>query len=92
MRAWRTPEARTDNGRWSRAWLITVARRIAIDGMRAAKARPAEMSDEHIETRAGAVDQIERAINAREVRAAIATLPNRQKPRPRSRAAFTTTG
>src|SRR5215471_11356149 len=42
VRAWRHPEARSASGEWSRAWLFTVARRIAIDHVRATRTRPGE--------------------------------------------------
>jgi RNA polymerase sigma-70 factor, ECF subfamily len=77
MRAWRSPEAQTHDGHWSRAWLFTVARRVAIDSMRSALARPAEFPDERIDTHAAATDDFQRAVDAHEVRAALAELPER---------------
>ncbi|GAA0587280.1 sigma-70 family RNA polymerase sigma factor [Paractinoplanes ferrugineus] len=77
LRAWRNPEARNADGRWSRAWIFTVAKRIFIDQVRAAEVRPAELSDEHIEAHAHTADPIEQALDAAEVRAALASLPER---------------
>ncbi|MGC4879752.1 sigma-70 family RNA polymerase sigma factor [Micromonospora sp. DT43] len=77
MRAWNHPEARTADGQWSRGWLFTVARRIAIDHIRAARGRPAEQLDERIEERHVADDHIDRLLNGREVRDAVARLPER---------------
>ncbi|MFI5935032.1 sigma-70 family RNA polymerase sigma factor [Actinoplanes sp. NPDC051494] len=77
LRAWRNPEARNADGRWSRAWIFTVAKRIFIDQVRAAEARPAELSDEYIDTHARTDDPIERALDAQEVRAALDSLPER---------------
>ncbi|MGW0435130.1 sigma-70 family RNA polymerase sigma factor [Micromonospora sp. NPDC003197] len=77
VRAWSHPEARTNDGQWSRAWLFTVARRIAIDHIRAAQRRPAEVLDERIEDHRGQDDDIERLLNAQAVREAVAGLPER---------------
>ncbi|MGC4806692.1 sigma-70 family RNA polymerase sigma factor [Micromonospora sp. DT233] len=77
LRAWKHPEAQSADGRWSRAWLFTVARRIAIDQVRAAQARPAETSDERMESFSRSDDEIDRLLDAREVRAALAALPER---------------
>jgi RNA polymerase sigma-70 factor (ECF subfamily) len=77
LRAWAHPEARSTGGQWSRAWLFTVARRIAIDQLRAAQARPVELSDERIERLPHVEDDIDRLLDAREVRAALADLPER---------------
>ncbi|MEU7841620.1 sigma-70 family RNA polymerase sigma factor [Micromonospora sp. NPDC049114] len=77
LRAWRNPEARNADGRWSRAWIFTVAKRIFIDQVRAAQARPAELSDEHIDAHAHFEDPIEQALDAQEVRAALNSLPER---------------
>ncbi|WP_306216088.1 sigma-70 family RNA polymerase sigma factor [Actinoplanes sp. RD1] len=77
LRAWSHPNQRHADGRWSRAWLFTVAKRIFIDQLRAGAARPAELSDEHIEAHAGTDDPIERTLEALEVRAALDSLPER---------------
>ena len=77
LRAWRNPDSRTEDGRWCRAWIFTVAKRILIDQIRAAGVRPDELHDVGIETRAHAEDPIERLIDAREIRAAVSALPER---------------
>lgn len=51
-------------GHWNRAWLFTVARRIAIDGIRARSVRPAEVADERIGNHAVAEDDIEKMLDA----------------------------
>jgi RNA polymerase sigma-70 factor (ECF subfamily) len=77
LRAWSHPESRSAEGQWSRAWLFTVARRIAIDHLRAAQARPVELFDDRIEGLPRPVNDIDRLLDAREVRAALADLPER---------------
>ena len=77
LRAWRHPEARAANGEWSRPWLLKVARRIGIDHLRAANARPTEVSDERLDERPEADDNIQRLVDVAEVRAALASLPDR---------------
>jgi RNA polymerase sigma-70 factor (ECF subfamily) len=77
LRAWNNPGGRNDNGRWSRAWLFTVAKRIVIDQIRKAEVRPSEVSLEHIESYARQEDAVERMLEAQEVRAALASLPER---------------
>ena len=79
LRAWRSPDARNADGRWSRGWLLTVAKRIFIDQIRAAAVRPAELSDEFIEAHAKTDDIIERLVDAGEVRVALNSLPERQR-------------
>lgn len=76
VRAWHHPEARTPDGQWSRGWLFTVARRIAIDHIRAGRGRTTELLDERIEDHAVTGD-IDRLIDRREVRDAVARLPER---------------
>jgi RNA polymerase sigma-70 factor (ECF subfamily) len=77
VRAWKHPEARSATGEWSRAWLFTVAQRIAIDYVRAAAVRPGELHDERIDERPEHHDSYERIIDQAEVRAALAALPDR---------------
>lgn len=77
LRAWRNPESRTEDGRWSRAWVFTVAKRILIDQIRAAGARPGELNDEKIDARARIDDPIDRLIDVNEVRDAVRALPER---------------
>jgi RNA polymerase sigma-70 factor, ECF subfamily len=77
IRAWKHPEARGDNGEWSRPWLFTVARRIAIDQVRAASTRPAELGDVRLEDRPEHDDGYEWLMDRDEVRGALALLPDR---------------
>jgi RNA polymerase sigma-70 factor (ECF subfamily) len=79
LRAWRHPEARTEEGNWSRPWLFTVARRIAIDQMRAAQARPRELGDDRLDERAQPEDNFEKVLDRGEVRAALRALPQLQR-------------
>lgn len=77
LRAWRNPEARNAQGHWNRAWLFTVAKRILIDQMRSADVRPTELPVSYIDDHARPDDDIERLLDAREVRAALDSLPER---------------
>lgn len=77
VRAWNHPEARTADGQWSRGWLLTVARRIAIDHIRSAQGRTTEVLDERIADQEVAEDDVDRLLNARTVREAVASLPER---------------
>ncbi|GAB7036412.1 sigma-70 family RNA polymerase sigma factor [Catenuloplanes niger JCM 9533] len=80
IRAWQHPDARNEAGTWNRAWLLTVARRIAIDHVRAARVRVVMVGDEHLESRAARVDdEARRTIDRMEVRAAIASLPDNSR-------------
>jgi RNA polymerase sigma-70 factor (ECF subfamily) len=79
IRAWRHAEARGPSGEWSRAWLFTVARRIAIDHRRAAATRPTEVGDDRLDERPQDGDDIGRLIDIAEVRAALASLPDRYR-------------
>jgi RNA polymerase sigma-70 factor (ECF subfamily) len=77
IRAWRHPHARGPHGAWSRPWLFTVARRIAIDHLRAAQTRPTEVGDGRLDERPDAESAIERLVDIAEVRAAVDGLPDR---------------
>lgn len=77
LRAWRHPEARIEPTGWSRPWLFTVARRIAIDQVRASQARPSELGDDRLEDRPQAGDGIESTIDREEVRAVLLSMPDR---------------
>ena len=77
IRAWRHPEARRADGQWSRPWLFTVARRIAIDHVRAALARPCELGDHRLDDRQTVDDDYERLVERHEVLAALEDLPER---------------
>ena len=78
LRAW-THRANLDiQHRSPRAWLITVARRLAIDAYRARRARPAEVElDEHLALAGG--QRADASIDEAGVRAAIAALPGPQR-------------
>ena len=77
LRAWRSPESRGADGQWSRGWIFTVARRILIDQIRAANARPGELNDAQIEARARLEDPVDRLIDTNELREAVRALPER---------------
>jgi len=77
IRAWRHPEARRADGQWSRPWLFTVARRIAIDQVRSALARPSELGDHRLEDQPAVDDDYERLVERHEVQAALDALPER---------------
>jgi len=77
IRAWRHPEGQTPTGEWSRAWLFTVARRLAIDHARAVQARPSELSDDRLTERPVPFDEIERLVDRHGVATALAALPER---------------
>ncbi len=72
VRAWRHPEV-LDDDRDVRPWLFTVARRIAIDGHRARKARPPEVTDEALAA-VPVADEIDRALDGWLVSDALAAL------------------
>jgi RNA polymerase sigma-70 factor (ECF subfamily) len=77
MRAWRHPEVRGPDGQWSRTWLFTVARNIAIDHLRAQHLRPVELGDHHVVDRPSTEDIFQRMVDGAEVRAALEALPSR---------------
>ena len=77
VRAWRHPNARSADGEWSRPWLVTVARRIAIDQVRSAMVRPTEYGDDRLDERPALADGVSRLIDISEVREALKTLPDR---------------
>ncbi|MGI8683315.1 MAG: sigma-70 family RNA polymerase sigma factor [Mycobacteriales bacterium] len=73
LRAWRHPEA-MESGRGSlRPWLFTVARNLVVDQHRARRARPPEVSAESL-VELPAADELDRALQAWQVAAAVATL------------------
>ena len=78
LRAW-THRANLDiQHRSPRAWLITVAKRLAVDAHRARRARPAEVElDEHLALAGG--ERADASIDEVGVRAAIAALPGPQR-------------
>ncbi len=79
LRAWRHPEVQSPGGEWSRSWLLTVARRIAIDNVRSAAARVPELPDDHLDERTCDIDEFERMLDAHEVRNALKSLPCKQR-------------
>jgi RNA polymerase sigma-70 factor (ECF subfamily) len=75
VRAWQHPEAlRADAFDSIRPWLLTVARRLAIDARRARQARPPEVGDVDLENARVIADHAERAAAALDVREAVKTL------------------
>jgi RNA polymerase sigma-70 factor (ECF subfamily) len=78
LRAW-THRANLDiQLRAPRAWLATIARRLAVDAHRARRARPAEVElDDHLALAGG--QRADTSIDEADVRAAIATLPGPQR-------------
>jgi len=61
LRAWRHRDALADT-RPVRPWLFTVARNVAVDGFRARRARPTEVSDDALAV-LPAADEIEQALD-----------------------------
>ncbi len=75
VRAWQHPEAlRADDFDSVRPWLMTVARRLAIDARRARQARPPEVGDAVLENARVISDHAERAAAMLDVRQAVKTL------------------
>lgn len=79
LRAWRNPQARMADGGWSRRWLFTVARNVAIDYFRAASARPSEVGLDDHATPAGSTGPADQVAEGDDVRAALARLPDGQR-------------
>jgi RNA polymerase sigma-70 factor (ECF subfamily) len=76
LRAWQHPEALQPDrpeGAHVRAWLFTVARRLVIDGQRARRSRPAEVSDLTVDVPTGNAE-FERVLTAFEVADALGGL------------------
>jgi RNA polymerase sigma-70 factor (ECF subfamily) len=75
VRAWQHPEAlHADDFDSVRPWLLTGARRLAIDARRARQARPAEVGDAVLENARVISDHAERAAAMLDVREAVKTL------------------
>ncbi len=75
VRAWQHPEAlRADAFASVRPWLLTVARRLAIDARRARQARPPEVGDAVLENARVIADHAERSAATLDVRRAVKTL------------------
>lgn len=73
-RAWRNLEQLVPDEAMLRSWLFTVARRVAIDGMRARRARPAEFGLVDLGGYPSARDDIDRMLTSQLVRQAIEAL------------------
>ena len=73
LRAWRHPDALGADRGNVRAWLWTVARRLVIDGIRAAGSRPREVSDQALAALPGE-DELGRAVESWQVADALAGL------------------
>lgn len=80
VRAWQHPEAlRADAFDSVRPWLLTVARRLAIDARRARQARPPEVGDAVLESARVIADHAERSAATLDVREAVKTLTPRHR-------------
>lgn len=78
MRAWRRFDARNERGQWNRVWLFTIARRVVIDHVRAAKARPVDYTDERIDVEGDDTEEkVHREFDSHAVREAVKVLPDR---------------
>lgn len=77
VRAWRHPEVSESGPQGERAWLITVARNVAIDAFRAQRARPTEIGGAALDALAvrPGDDELDRAVEAWTVAAALDALP-----------------
>ncbi|MEV7188899.1 sigma-70 family RNA polymerase sigma factor [Kitasatospora sp. NPDC093102] len=71
LRAWQHPGALSKGPEHSRAWLFTVARRIAIDHHRMAASRAPEAIGETVEDRPLADDPYEQVVAARDIAMAL---------------------
>lgn len=75
LRAWRNADRLDTRGQQSlRPWLVTVARRIAIDEYRSVSSRPAEAYDRELESFPSATDDTERVLRLMTVTDALRTL------------------
>ncbi|WP_166802874.1 sigma-70 family RNA polymerase sigma factor [Streptomyces sp. ICN441] len=74
LRAWRHADRLVATEGLARPWLYTVIRRLAIDSLRARRARPVEVSPSALDT-APAFDPGEDALTAHVLRQAMAELP-----------------
>lgn len=79
LRAWRHPDRVSDRTVAPRAWLYTVARRLAIDRHRALRARPAEAVGLTVLAGQAAPDQIDAAITQWDLASALARLRPRDR-------------
>lgn len=78
LRAWRQPDALHPSRGPARPWLLTVARRVAIDQHRARSARPSEVDDSSL-ARIGVEDGLDAALDAWLVTDAMATLTDEHR-------------
>lgn len=74
LQAWRHPEALDPARGPVRPWLLTVARRVAIDQYRARQARPAEISDDGLAELAADDDGVDAALDRWLITDALGTL------------------
>jgi RNA polymerase sigma-70 factor (ECF subfamily) len=74
LRAWRNIEGFTTDIDTLRPWLLTVARRVAIDAGRAKKTRPAETGAVDLAILPDSGDAIDRMLGAQTIRQALAQL------------------
>jgi RNA polymerase sigma-70 factor (ECF subfamily) len=74
LRAWRNFDGLHANIETLRPWLLTVARRIAIDSGRARRVRPAEVGTIDMSAMADAEDTIDRMLASETIRQALLTL------------------
>jgi RNA polymerase sigma-70 factor, ECF subfamily len=81
VRAWRHPEASESGPVAERAWLMTVVRNLAIDSFRASRARPHEVGGSSLDAvgSIAADDDIDRAVEAWTVAAALDELPDHHR-------------
>lgn len=77
LRAWRNLPTLEDAS--ARAWLLTVARRLAIDASRSRAARPAECGDEPLATIAAGPDHVQQVLDRALLAPALAGLPHPQR-------------
>ncbi|MGH3375889.1 MAG: sigma-70 family RNA polymerase sigma factor, partial [Actinoallomurus sp.] len=75
IRAWRNPGALTRGPMECRPWLLTVARRIAIDHFRMVAARAKEVSDEAPGDRTPSYDPFDSVVEACDIEIVLAQLP-----------------
>ena len=78
LRAWRRPDALDPSRGPARPWLLTIARRVAIDQHRARSARPSEVDDSSL-ARMGVEDGIDVALDGWLVSDALATLTHEHR-------------
>ncbi|MEU1503514.1 sigma-70 family RNA polymerase sigma factor [Kitasatospora sp. NPDC005748] len=74
LRAWQNPAAIRRGPEYSRPWLFTVARRIAIDHFRMQAARAQEVADDAPEEHAGTHDPYDEVLAAQDMAIALAEL------------------